>query len=59
MCNLSKGVEERGIARGIEIATLNAIQNIMETLKMTVEQAMEALKVPDGEKAKYVGMLKL
>ena len=58
MCNLSKGVEERGIARGIEIATLNAIQNIMETLKMTVEQAMEALKVPDGEQAKYVGMLK-
>ena len=66
MCNLSKGVEERGIAiglergleRGIEITTLNAIQNLMETLKLTAEQAMEALKVPKEEKAKYVGMLK-
>ena len=54
MCNLSKGVEERGIAigleRGTEIATLNAIQNLMETLKLTAEQAMEALKVPEAER---------
>jgi hypothetical protein len=66
MCNLSKGVEERGIAiglergmeRGLEAATLNAIRNLMETLKLTAEQAMEALKVPEEEKAKYAGMLK-
>ena len=66
MCNLSKGVEERGIAiglergmeRGLEAATLNAIRNLMETLKLTAEQAMEALKVPEAEKAKYAGMLK-
>ena len=66
MCNLSKGVEERGIAiglergleRGIEITTLNAIRNLMETLKLTAEQAMEALKVPKEEKVKYAGMLK-
>ena len=62
MCNLSKGVEERGIAigleRGMETGTLNAIQNLMETLKLTAEQAMEALKVPEEEKIKYAGMLK-
>ncbi len=74
MCNLSKGVEERGIAlglergieqgmgqgieRGMETATLNAIRNLMETLKLTAEQAMEALKVPEGEKARYAGMLR-
>ena len=70
MCNLSKGVEERGIAiglergleqgleRGIETTTLNAIRNLMETLKLTAEQAMEALKVPEAEKVKYAGMLK-
>lgn len=54
MCNLSKGVEEKGI----EIGTLRAIQNLMETLKMTAEQAMAALKVPDSEKGKYFNMLK-
>ncbi len=58
MCNLSKGVEERGIAIGVETTTLNAIQNLMETLKLTAEQAMEALKVPEAEKVKYAGMLK-
>lgn len=70
MCNLSKGVEERGIAiglergmergleRGLEAATLNAIRNLMETLKLAAEQAMEALKVPKEEKVKYAGMLK-
>ena len=42
----------------IEITTLNAIRNLMETLKLTAEQAMEALKVPKKEKVKYVGMLK-
>ncbi len=70
MCNLSKGVEERGIAcgfeqglaqgleRGMETGTLNAIRNLIETMKLTAEQAMEALKVPEAEKAKYAGMLK-
>lgn len=58
MCNLSKGVEERGIAIGVETTTLNAIRNLMETLKLTSEQAMEALKVPEGEKARYAGMLR-
>ena len=58
MCNLSKGVEERGIAIGLETGTLNAIRNLMETLKLTAEQAMEALKVPEEEKVKYAGMLK-
>lgn len=53
MCNLSKGVEERGI----EIGTLRAIENLMDTLKMTAEQAMAALKVPENEKARYAGKL--
>ncbi len=53
MCNLSKGVEERGI----EIGTLRAIENLMDTLKMTAEQAMAALKVPENEKARYASKL--
>ncbi|WP_207645507.1 hypothetical protein [Marvinbryantia formatexigens] len=51
---MSKGVEEKGI----EIGTLRAIQNLMETLKMTAEQAMAALKIPDSEKGKYSNLLK-
>ena len=62
MCNLSKGVEERGIAigieRGIEQGILSSIENLMETLKLTAKQAMEALKVPEAEQPKYASKLK-
>lgn len=61
MCNLSKGVEERGIAIGVErereAGTLRAIENLMDTLKLTAEQAMAALKVPENEKARYASKL--
>lgn len=57
MCNLSKGVEERGIKIGTEIGTLKAIENLMDTLKLTAEQAMAALKVPENEKAMYASKL--
>ena len=45
MCNLSKGVEEKGI--------LLSIRNLMETMGWSVEQAMESLKIPEEEKTKY------
>ena len=37
MCNLSKGVEEKGIQKGI----LLSIRNLMEKMRCSVEQAME------------------
>ena len=49
MCNLSKGVEEKGIQKGI----LLSIRNLMETMGWSVEQAMESLKIPEEEKTKY------
>ena len=61
VCNLSKGVEEKGIAigieRGIEQGILKSIANLMETLKLSAEQAMEALKVPEEDKPKYASKL--
>ncbi len=46
------------LGEGLETWYRNNNQNLMETLKLTLGQAMEALKVPGAEKAKYVGMLK-
>lgn len=53
LCDLSKGIEEKGI----EIGTLRAIENLMDTLKLTAEQAMAALKIPETERLKYAGKL--
>ena len=61
MCNLSKGVRDKGRAEGraeghIERA-LSDLRNLMETLGLTIEQAMAALKVPETERQKYMDLL--
>ena len=58
VCNLSKGIEEKGIAIGMERERVRAIENLMDTLKLTAEQAMAALKVPETERLKYADRLK-
>lgn len=50
MCNLSDGVERRAIVK--------SIKNLMETMNWTSEQAMDALKIPESEREKYIEMLK-
>ena len=57
MCNLSKGVREKGVAEGMTNGILFSIKNLMETLGLTIEQAMAALKIPDTEKQKYMDLL--
>ena len=54
MCNLSKGVMEKGIEQGI----LLSIKSLMETMGWTIEQAMTALKVPEAERRAYQDLLK-
>lgn len=69
MCNLSKGVLERGrkegikegieegIKEGIKETRLQSIKDLMETLSLSFEQAVEALKIPVSERAEYARML--
>ena len=37
--------------------SIELIRNLMETMKMTAEQAMEALKVPVKDRKKYMAVL--
>lgn len=53
MCNLSQGIVESTTERN----TLDSIRNLMETLNLTIEEAMAALKIPESERPKYVSML--
>ena len=54
---LEKGIEI-GRSQGIEIGTLTAIENVMSALKLTIEQAMDVLKIPEAEQIKYLGKVK-
>ena len=56
----AEGIAEgraEGEARGKEFAILASIRNLMETLNLTEQQAMDALKIPVAEQAKYAALL--
>ncbi len=57
MCNLSKGVEERGLRKGIQQGIReNKIQNLislMRNMNWTAEEAMEKLDIPKPERSFY------
>ena len=65
MCNLSEGIEQRGIQKGIQKGRLEgrlegqletrqeSIQNLMKNLKLSMEQAMTALGIPETEWETY------
>jgi predicted transposase YdaD len=45
--------EKRGIEIGEESTIILNIKNLSETLKLTVDQAMDALKVPEDKRDYY------
>ena len=49
--------EARGEARGAEKEKVSIIQNLMETMKFTIEQAMEAMKIPTSDYEKYKSLI--
>ena len=56
-----QGLEEgvaKGMAQGKTDTILLSLRSIMETLGLTLEQAMAALKVPDYDRQKYMDLLK-
>ena len=68
MCNLSDGVWERGLREGRKEGRqkakkeeqqkmVTAIKNLMEVLKVSAEQAMEYLKLPQEDRLIYKTML--
>ena len=51
--------EKSGIRKGELKKTLEDIQNLMETLQLSAEQAMDALKIPQEERENYKKMLQI
>ena len=69
MCNLSEGVENRGIAKGLAKGRaegrvegraeglMDSLHNLMDSMGWTIEQAMSALKISDEDRQKYQELL--
>ena len=61
MCELLDRVEERGKAlgrqEGVDVTRVESIRNLMKTLKLTAQQAMDALLIPVDDQDKYLAKL--
>lgn len=65
MCELIDKYEKRGIQQGIqqgmkcgtENAICSSVKSLMKNLKLTAEQAMAVLEVPEEEKQKYLKLV--
>ncbi len=65
MCNLSQGVEEKGIAKGLARgraegraeATVTLIRNLMDSASISIEKAMSMLKISEEDREKYIELL--
>lgn len=69
MCNLSQGIENRGIAKGLAKGRaegriegraegmIASLHNLMDSMNWTIEQAMTALKISEEERQKYQELL--
>ena len=55
-----KGLDEghqEGFREGADQNRLENIRSIMETMKLTAKQAMDALKIPEADQLKYISRL--
>ena len=59
MCNLSKGVEQKGFRRGMEQGMLLAIQSLMKNRNLTADEAMRDLGIEESKRSIYVEKLKM
>ena len=53
---IEKGIKE-GLRQGSENKTIEAIQSLTKTLKLSVDEAMDALQIPTEEKSYYLKLL--
>lgn len=53
----AKDIRNSGREEGAIQATLTSIRNLMETLHLSTQQAMDALKIPPNEQEKYASQL--
>ena len=55
--HVAEAARKDGLQEGRMEGTLSNIKSLMETLGLSIEAAMTALKVPEEERSKYTRML--
>ena len=58
MCNYSEFVWNRGIKKGIKKGKAEDLVNLMHNFKLTLEQALRGLSIPESEWDDYRELVK-
>lgn len=53
---IQQGIQQ-GIEQGIQQALLSSLQNLMETMHLATDKAMDVLKIPNEDREKYIRLL--
>ncbi len=57
MCKVMEDMRNETWNEATERVTLQSIKNLMETMRWSVDQAMDALKISETDKNKYIKRL--
>ena len=57
MCDYSKMVEDRGIAKGIVEGVFESLKNLIKNSGMTADEAMSAIGISEKDRAMYAAKL--
>ena len=57
MCNYGSAIQSYGEKKGVEKTILEMIRNLKETMNLTTQQAMEAMKLSKDDQEKYKKMV--
>lgn len=57
MCEALRELMKEDLEEKEQETLLKTIQNLMDTMKWTAEQAMTAMKIPEADRGKYIAKL--
>ena len=57
MCDALRELMKDDLDKKEQETLLQAIRNLMDSMKWTAEQAMAAMKIPDADREKYMAKL--
>ena len=57
MCKIMDEIRQEGFERGAENKLLESLRTIMQTMRLSEDEAMNALLIPPEKRAKYKELL--
>lgn len=59
MCNLGEGIRERAFEQATRAMRISTVQNLMQSLKLSAEEAINAMGVPDEDKQPLLDIISM